>query len=117
DDESSEKGLRAGIILKQPASAEQSSPPFTVSLRPFSISIIPSSSFTPQRASQRNFFRVKDALLDHHFIPRRQLDDQGRAIDIYKDLAVDGRIEVWLQCYEREAYLGVAKPDLYLRAD
>ena len=113
DEESGAKGLRAGIILKRPLAEI----PFSISLRPFSISILPIGVSIPRLATQPYFFRVKDALLDHHFIPRQQLDKQGQPLDIYKDLAVDGKIEVWLQCFEHESYLGVAKPDMYLRAD
>jgi ABC-type transport system involved in multi-copper enzyme maturation permease subunit len=85
-----EKGLRGGLILKNPKTG---------------------------RSAQPYIFRVKDAQLDRHFLARKQIDSTGQPIDIFRDLAVDGKIDVWLQCFEAEQYFGVAKADMYLRAE
>jgi hypothetical protein len=36
--------------------------------------------------------------------------------ELYKDLAADGHVEIWLRCLDPEQYFGAAQPDLYLRA-
>ncbi|MDA1177200.1 MAG: hypothetical protein O2931_00225 [Planctomycetota bacterium] len=36
--------------------------------------------------------------------------------DLMKDLVHDGKIEVWIQCEDRQQYFGVARNDVYLRA-
>jgi len=48
-------------------------------------------------------FKAKDFVTDVHYIP-------------FKDLAPDGRMEVWLQCLDRMQYFGVARADVYIRA-
>jgi hypothetical protein len=42
-------------------------------------------------------------------------DGTTRDIDLMRDLAADGRLEVWVRCQERAQYFGVAQADLYLR--
>jgi len=101
--------------------------------------------------SQLLMFRVKHAVLDRQFIPRKLLDEQGKSRDLFADFVaaeveakemrnVEGHwirvlpnqvippdaatrtvkihnvAEIWLQCLEPQQYLGVAMPDLYLRA-
>lgn len=40
-----------------------------------------------------------------------------REFDFYKDFVADGQVEIWLQCVDNMQYIGVARADLYLRAD
>ncbi|GHT26681.1 ABC transporter permease [Planctomycetales bacterium] len=40
-----------------------------------------------------------------------------RTFDLFKDFVTDkGELEIWLQCVDRQQYIGVARSDLYLRA-
>ena len=36
--------------------------------------------------------------------------------DLFEDFAIDGKLEVWLNCVDSGQYIGVAQADLYLRA-
>lgn len=36
-------------------------------------------------------------------------------IDLYRDIAVDGTLEIWLRCVDPGQYFGMAQRDLYLR--
>jgi hypothetical protein len=71
--------------------------------------------------SQPFIFRVKEFTIESRFVPRRL--DRAKAsegdpkIDLFKDLVHDGKLEVHLQCLESGQLLGVAAPDLYIRAD
>ena len=89
-----EKGIQAKLFLRNPETKLESEP---------------------------FIFRVKEFTIDSRFIPRK-LDraDPRRAmpkIDLFKDLVHDGKLEVVLQCLESGQLLGVAAPDLYIRAD
>lgn len=42
---------------------------------------------------------------------------EHREFDFYKDIVADGRFEIWLQCIDNQQYIGVARTDLYLRAN
>ena len=61
-------------------------------------------------------FPAKEYVTDLHFIPRQLQDAKGRQRDLFRDLVADGELEVWIQCWERAQYFGMAQPDLYLRA-
>ncbi|MCL2742816.1 MAG: hypothetical protein FWE67_03090 [Planctomycetaceae bacterium] len=40
-----------------------------------------------------------------------------RTFDLFKDFVTDkGEMEIWLQCVDRQQYIGMARSDLYLRA-
>ena len=41
---------------------------------------------------------------------------QRREFEIFEDFVADGQVEIWLHCLDRGQYIGVAGPDLYLRA-
>jgi hypothetical protein len=65
-------------------------------------------------------FTVKDVIMDGRNIERK-LPKDGAAegdppIDLFKDLAQNGHLEVILQCVEPSQLLGVAAPDLYISA-
>jgi hypothetical protein len=89
-----EKGIQAKLFLRNPQTKLESSP---------------------------MIFRVKEFTIESRLIPRkldRAKPEEGEAkIDLFKDLVYDGKIEVVLQCLESGQLLGVAAPDLYIRAD
>jgi hypothetical protein len=62
---------------------------------------------------------AREFSIDELFIPRRvgtMLADGGtREVDLYEELVVDGRLEVWLQCLEPGQYYGVAQADFFMR--
>ncbi len=69
--------------------------------------------------SERIRFVVKEFMLDHREIPRKlagNIDGVPQEIDIYKDLAPDGKLEVLIRCADGGQYFGMAQPDLYLLA-
>jgi hypothetical protein len=69
--------------------------------------------------SERIRFIVKEFLLDHREIPRKlqgTVDGVPQEIDIYKDLAPDGNLEILIRCADGGQYFGMAQPDLYLLA-
>ena len=41
---------------------------------------------------------------------------QRQDFDLFNDFVADGQFEIWLQCLDQGQYIGVALPDLYLRA-
>jgi hypothetical protein len=73
-----------------------------------------------ETAGDPQIFPTKDAETNLRFFPRklRKLGagDNEPDIDLFKDLVHDGKIEVHLQCVEAGQYLGMAPPDLYIRA-
>jgi len=42
---------------------------------------------------------------------------QRGEFNLMRDFVADGRIEIWLQCIDSGQYIGVARADLYLRAN
>jgi len=72
------------------------------------------------QSAERRFF-VQDNILDAHRIPLELEDPQGEPIRLFGDgekslVNEDGELEIWIRCLDREQYLGMAKPDLYLHA-
>ena len=65
---------------------------------------------------EAQIFPAKEFEIDTHFIPRRLQTAEGRKVDLFRDLAPQGRLEIWLRCVDPVQYFGVAQPDLYLRA-
>ncbi|MCE9629244.1 MAG: ABC transporter permease [Planctomycetia bacterium] len=63
---------------------------------------------------------AREFTIDSLLIPRRintvLANGELQEVDLFDDLASDGRIEVWLQCLEPAQYYGVAQADFYLRA-
>ncbi len=45
-----------------------------------------------------------------------EFTDPSRKIDLFEDIVVDGKLEVWLRCLHPAQYFGAAEPDVYLRA-
>jgi hypothetical protein len=39
------------------------------------------------------------------------------SFDLFTDFVADGELEIWLQCVDRQQYLGIAQSDLYIRGD
>ncbi|OHB66088.1 MAG: hypothetical protein A2V70_06870 [Planctomycetes bacterium RBG_13_63_9] len=61
-------------------------------------------------------FPAKDFATDVHYIPRKVETSDGRTLDLFEDVAVNGHLEVWLRCVEPAQYFGAAQADLYFRA-
>ncbi len=61
-------------------------------------------------------FSAKDMTIDQIRIPRTLRDNTGQTIDLFKDLAPNGELEIEVQCLDSAQYFGVAEADLYLRA-
>lgn len=62
-------------------------------------------------------FVAKEYKTDFQLIPRQLTDEQGRPIDLFKDLVTpQGEVDIQVQCSEYEQYFGMAQPDVYLRA-
>jgi hypothetical protein len=62
-------------------------------------------------------FVAKEYTTDVVVIPRQLGDEQGRPIELFKDLVTpQGDLDIQMQCLEGEQYFGMAQPDLYLRA-
>jgi ABC-type transport system involved in multi-copper enzyme maturation permease subunit len=68
------------------------------------------------KASNVLTFQAKDATIDRHDIPVELTDSEGQALNLFKDLAPEGDVEIWVQCLDPAQYFGMAMPDLYLRA-
>lgn len=66
--------------------------------------------------SAPEIFSAKDLQIDQIKFDRTLRDSAGKAIDLFKDLAPDGEVEVEIQCLDQGQYYGVAEADLYLRA-
>lgn len=49
-------------------------------------------------------------------ISRKVNDAQGNQLDLFKDFAPNGDLDVQLQCLQHGQYFGMAQPDIYVRA-
>ena len=73
------------------------------------------------RTSTPITFTAKEYEIDEQFIPRKLsaigLDDsQPQEVDLFEDLAPDGKLEIIVRCAERAQYFGVAQGDVYMKA-
>lgn len=73
------------------------------------------------RTSTPITFTSKEFEIDEQFIPRKLSAisvDESRPVevDLFDDLAPDGKLEVIVRCAERAQYFGVAQADVYLKA-
>lgn len=79
-------------------------------------SIVLKNPKDPTKASRLNTFEAKDAEIDRHLIKPDLVDTDGKPINLFKDLAPEGKVEVWVNCLDTGQYFGAAQPDLYIRA-
>jgi len=70
---------------------------------------------TGQRVEVR-IFPAREFVTDVQFIPRELQTTDGRRVDLFRDLAPDGQLEIWLRCLAPAQYFGAAQRDVYLRA-
>lgn len=72
---------------------------------------------TNLRSAPINFV-AREFTTDLQRIPRkvRAEGSDGRELDVFNDLASNGRLIVEISCLQREQYFGVAQADVYLRA-
>ena len=70
------------------------------------------------RLSEEIPFRAKEFMVDKHFIPRKMkaTDRNGvvHDVDVFQDLATDGKLEIMIRCSEPGQYYGMADADLYI---
>jgi hypothetical protein len=67
-------------------------------------------------ASAKLRFEGKEFAVDMHRIPRKMQGQNGKELDLFKDLVDDGKVEIWLQCEAPNQNFGAAQADMYLRA-
>jgi len=83
--------------------------------KPILGSIVLKSPLTGLATAPRNFSAREFFTLDY-VLPRKMTDASGKPIDVFADLARDGRIDVELQCIPRSQFFGVGPDDVYLMA-
>lgn len=66
-------------------------------------------------ASEELSFQAREYYADTHFLPRKLLDRQSNAIDIFDDLVHNGSLQIEVTCLDPQQFLGMAQGDLYLR--
>jgi hypothetical protein len=66
--------------------------------------------------SARRRFESKEFTVDEHLIPRKLQGQNGKELDLFKDLVSDGKVQIWLRCEARDQNFGIAQADMYLRA-
>jgi hypothetical protein len=67
--------------------------------------------------SAPRIFESREFAIDEHLIPPVLEGPGGKKLDLFKDLVSDGRVEIRLKCEEPNQNFGVARADMYLRAD
>ena len=79
--------------------------------------IIPSRNRV--RSAPKTFAAV-EFIADQQYFPRKLevIDQDGspRDADIFDDLVVDGKVELWIYCEEPQQYFGMASSDVYILA-
>ncbi|HUY36395.1 MAG TPA: hypothetical protein VMV69_26900 [Pirellulales bacterium] len=58
-------------------------------------------------------FFAKEYVIDRHEIPM-EMEHDGKKLDLFRDLAPDGELNIELSCLPAAQYFGMAKPDMYL---
>jgi hypothetical protein len=66
--------------------------------------------------SARRRFESKEFKTDVHLIPLKLQGENGKQLDLFKDLVADGKVEIWLRCEAPAQNFGMARADMYLRA-
>jgi hypothetical protein len=66
-------------------------------------------------AASDNAFDVREFRENHLQISRTMLDEDGKEVDLFKDLIVNGELKVEAMCLSAQQYLGAAGPDLFVR--
>ncbi|NQU22722.1 MAG: hypothetical protein HQ567_15705 [Candidatus Nealsonbacteria bacterium] len=61
-------------------------------------------------------FSARDFAIDEQYIPRKVKTPDGE-LDLFRDLAPGGKLEIWLQCVDNQQFFGAAQADLFIRAD
>ncbi|MFV1965760.1 MAG: ABC transporter permease [Pirellulaceae bacterium] len=88
------KGIRGSIFVKNPK---------------------PTSKI---RSSEEIPFTAKEFVVDSRFIPRelKAMDEEGvvHDVDLFTDLADEGKLEIWIQCSDPGQYFGMAQADVYI---
>ena len=61
------------------------------------------------------YFSAKDFSIDEQYIPRTIKTRDGE-LDLFRDLAPEGKLEIWLKCAESQQFFGAAQADMYIRS-
>jgi len=61
-------------------------------------------------------FESKEFVVDVQHIPRKLRTQDGKEVDLFEDLVSDGKVEIWLRCWDDSQNFGAAQADMYLRA-
>jgi hypothetical protein len=72
-------------------------------------------------SSVMDTFEFKEFEILGRTIPRKlqaidSVTNEIKEVDLFKDLAPEGKLEIWVKCAETGQYFGMAQADLYLRA-
>lgn len=62
-----------------------------------------------------HLFRVSEYHGDLHYVPRELYNETGEPVDLFDDLCHGGRLRVEIFCLSPGQYLGMARPDLFVR--
>jgi hypothetical protein len=60
-------------------------------------------------------FEVREFRSNRTKVPRKLVDDDGKDVELLADLIHNGELEVQVQCLTPGQFLGMARPDLFIR--
>lgn len=69
------------------------------------------------KSSEEIPFTAQEFVIDKQFIPRKLKGaEEGlvRDVDLFEDLAHEGKLEIWIQCSDPGQYFGMAAADVYI---
>lgn len=61
------------------------------------------------------YFEVSEFRENVHMVPREQKDENGKTVDLFTDVIKDGKLKIEAVCLTSSQFLGVARPDLFIR--
>jgi hypothetical protein len=83
--------------------------------KPIIGSLVVKNPINGLESAPRNFAAQEYVTLQQ-IIPRKLTDPSGKPLDLFQDLAVNGKVELELQCIPRSQFFGVGPDDVYLLA-
>jgi hypothetical protein len=66
--------------------------------------------------AEEQIFTAKEFVTDRKFIPRKWTTEDGKEMDLFRDLVRNGDLVVVLACEEPAQFFGVGRSDVYLLA-
>jgi hypothetical protein len=79
------------------------------------LSVITERDASGKVVATDNAFDVKEFRENNLQISRTLLDEDGKELDLFKDLVANGELKVEALCLSPQQYLGSAGPDLFIR--